>query len=115
MRTAFGAGKGKHAGKRRKRHTNKYNSKSKATELDPWEQQLRLAEETKSEAVAREKREIQEREARLIQRRKERGEVLYPDEEDIDPYDPWSFGYIEVKGNGKGREIPTTVFILIGK
>lgn len=97
MRIAFGAGKGKHAAKRRRRHTNKYSSKSKAVKLDPWEQQLRLAEEISGESKARERLEIEEREARRIQRRIERGDVIYPDEEDIDPYDPSSFGYIEVE------------------
>lgn len=96
LRIAFGAGKGKHASKRRRRHTNKYSSKSKAAKDDPWEQQLRLAEETSGEDKARERLEIEEREARRFQRRIERGDVIYPDEEDIDPYDPSSFGYIEV-------------------
>ncbi|CAN0324168.1 unnamed protein product, partial [Ectocarpus sp. 8 AP-2014] len=38
---------------------------------------------------------VEELEKRRIQRRIERGLVEYPDEEDIDPYDPSTFGYIE--------------------
>lgn len=96
LKAAFGAGQGKHAGKRRRRHTNKYSTKSKAAEIDPWEQQLRKAEETMGQAETRRKSEVKEMEARRIQRRIERGEIEYPDEEDIDPYDPSTFGYIEV-------------------
>lgn len=47
------------------------------------------------EAEATEKAEVEELEKRRIQRRIERGLVEYPDEEDIDPYDPSTFGYIE--------------------
>lgn len=96
LEDAFGAGKGKHAGKKRRRHSNKYSSKSKAAEIDPWEQQLRKSEESLGEAEARERAQLEELEKRRIQRRIERGLVEYPDEEDIDPYDPSTFGYIEV-------------------
>lgn len=96
LESAFGAGKGKHAGKQRRRHTNKYSSKSKAAEIDPWEEQVQKAEETLGEVEARARLELQELEERRVQRRIERGEVEYPDEEDIDPYDPSTFGYIEV-------------------
>lgn len=48
------------------------------------------------EAEKRVRAEREELEERRVQRRLERGEVEYPDEEDIDPYDPSSFGYIEV-------------------
>lgn len=96
MEDAFGAGKGKHAGKKRRRHSNKYSSKSKAAEIDPWEQQLRESAEELGAAEALEKAQLEELEERRIQRRIERGLVEYPDEEDIDPYDPSTFGYIEV-------------------
>lgn len=96
LEDAFGAGKGKHAGKKRRRHSNKYSSKSKAAEIDPWEQQLRQSAEQLGAAEAREKAQLEELEERRIQRRIERGLVEYPDEEDIDPYDPSTFGYIEV-------------------
>lgn len=96
LEDAFGAGKGKHAGKKRRRHSNKYSSKSKAAEIDPWEQQLRQSAEKMGEAEALEKAQVEELEERRIQRRIERGLVEYPDEEDIDPYDPSTFGYIEV-------------------
>lgn len=92
----LGAGKGKHAGKKRRRHSNKYSSKSKAAEIDPWEQQLRKSEEIMGEAEALERAQLEELEKKRIQRRVERGLVEYPDEEDIDPYDPSTFGYIEV-------------------
>lgn len=92
----LGAGKGKHAGKKRRRHSNKYSSKSKAAEIDPWEQQLRKSEESMGEAEALERAQLEELEKKRIQRRTERGLVEYPDEEDIDPYDPSTFGYIEV-------------------
>lgn len=93
---AFGTGKGKHAGKKRRRHSNKYSSKSKAADIDPWEQQLRKSQESVGEAEALERAQLEELEKRRIQRRIERGLVEYPDEEDIDPYDPSTFGYIEV-------------------
>lgn len=96
MEAAFGAGQGKHAGKKRRRHSNKYSSQSKASEIDPWEQQLRLAQESTGEAGMQARLEMEEIEERRIQRRIERGDVIYPDEEDIDPYDPSTFGYIEV-------------------
>ncbi|CBJ25900.1 Probable 16S rRNA-processing protein rimM [Ectocarpus siliculosus] len=96
LEDAFGAGKGKHAGKKRRRHANKYSSKSKAGEIDPWERQLRNSEAKMREAEAIERAEVEELEKRRIQRRIERGLVEYPDEEDIDPYDPSTFGYIEV-------------------
>lgn len=96
LEDAFGAGKGKHAGKKRRRHSNKYSSKSKAAEIDPWEQQLRKSEESIGEAEALERAQLEELEKKRIQRRIERGLVEYPDEEDIDPYDPSTFGYIEV-------------------
>lgn len=96
LEDAFGAGKGKHAGKKRRRHSNKYSSKSKAAEIDPWEQQLRQSAEQLGAAEALEKAQLEELEERRIQRRIQRGLVEYPDEEDIDPYDPSTFGYIEV-------------------
>lgn len=96
LEAAFGAGKGKHAGKKRRRHSNKYSSKSKTAEIDPWEEQLQQASKTVGEAEARSRKEMKELEERRVQRRIERGEVDYPDEEDIDPYDPSTFGYIEV-------------------
>lgn len=97
LEAAFGAGKGKHAGKKRRRHSNKYSSQSKTAEIDPWEEQLQQADKTLGEAEARARKELEELEERRDQRRLERGEVDYPDEEDIDPYDPSTFGYIEVK------------------
>ncbi|CAM9642819.1 unnamed protein product [Scytosiphon promiscuus] len=96
LQDAFGTGRGKHAGKKRRRHSNKYASKSKAADLDPWEKQLRKSEEKSGEAEARERAELEELEQRRIERRIERGLVEYPDEEEIDPYDPSTFGYIEV-------------------
>lgn len=102
LEAAFGAGKGKHAGKKRRRHSNKYSSKSKTAELDPWEEQLQQADKTLQEAEARARKELEELEERREQRRLERGEVDYPDEEDIDPYDPSTFGYIEVKRSNVG-------------
>lgn len=96
LEDVLGAGKGKHAGKKRRRHSNKYSSKSKAAEIDPWEQQLRKSEESMGEAEALERAKLQDLEKKRIQRRIERGLVEYPDEEDIDPYDPSTFGYIEV-------------------
>lgn len=97
LEAAFGAGKGKHAGKKRRRHSNKYSSQSKTAEIDPWEEQMQQADKTLGEAEARARKELEELEERRDQRRLERGEVDYPDEEDIDPYDPSTFGYIEVK------------------
>lgn len=96
LEDAFGTGRGKHAGKKRRRHSNKYSSKSKAAEIDPWEKQLRKSEEQLGEAKAVEKAELEELERRRVERRIERGLVEYPDEEEIDPYDPSTFGYIEV-------------------
>lgn len=64
--------------------------------MDPWEKQLRKSEEQLGEAEALEKAELEELEKRRIERRIERGLVEYPDEEEIDPYDPSTFGYIEV-------------------
>lgn len=102
LEEAFGKGQGKHAGTKRRRHSNKYKSNSKATSsLDPWEMQLRAAEEEKDttqNALERaEMEEIEEGRKRRRAERQERGEELvYPDEEDIDPYDPSTFGYIEV-------------------
>lgn len=96
LEDAFGTGKGKHAGKKRRRHSNKYSSESKAAEIDPWEQQLRQSAEQLGAAEALEKAQQEELEERRIQRRIERGLVEYPDEEDIDPYDPSTFGYIQV-------------------
>ena len=97
LEAAFGAGKGKHAGKKRRRHSNTYSSKSKTAEIDPWEEQLQQADKALGEAETRARKELEELEERRNQRRLERGEVDYPDEEDIDPYDPSTFGYIEVK------------------
>lgn len=96
LEVALGAGKGKHAGSKRRRHSNKYSSQSKAADLDPWEQQLRDAQKAIGEEEARARLETEELEERRIQRRTQRGEVVYPDEEDIDPYNPSTFGYIEV-------------------
>lgn len=103
LEDVLGAGKGKHAGKKRRRHSNKYSSKSKASEIDPWEQQLRKSEQSKGEAEALERAQLEELEKKIIQRRIERGLVEYPDEEDIDPYDPSTFGYIEVS-RPRGRQ-----------
>lgn len=97
MEDAFGAGKGKHAGKSRRRHSNKYASKSKAAEIDPWEEQLLKANESLNEVEQKARLEEEGLERRKIERRIERGPVEYPDEEDIDPYDPSTFGYIEVR------------------
>lgn len=96
LEDVLGAGKGKHAGKKRRRHSNKYSSKSKAAKTDPWEQQLRKSEESMGEAEALARAQLEELEKKRIQRRIDRGLVEYPDEEDIDPYDPSTFGYIEV-------------------
>lgn len=93
---AFGAGQGKHAGKKRRRHSNKYASDSTASSLDPWEEQLRRAEGSLDEVEALERAEMQAIQERRRQRRAERGEPVYPDEEEIDPYDPSTFGFIEV-------------------
>lgn len=94
---AFGAGKGKHAGQKRRRHSNKYASGSKVAALDPWEEQLRRAEAALGEAEALELAAIEEMREKKRKRREARGEVVYPDEEDIDPYDPSTFGYVEVR------------------
>lgn len=101
LEEAFGKGRGKHAGTKRRKHSNKYKTNSKATSsLDPWEAQLRAAEESKDISNALERAEMEEMEEGRRRRRAERAErgeeLVYPDEEDIDPYDPSTFGYIEV-------------------
>lgn len=95
---ALGKGQGKHAGRERRTHFNKYKSHSKAKTLDPWEAQLRQSEEGMDEASALERAEIEEMKKRR-RRREERQDMVYPDEEDIDPYDPSTFGYTEVRAN----------------
>ena len=113
LEAAFGTGKGKHAGKKRRRHSNKYSSGSKTAEIDPWEEQLQQADKTLGEAEARARKELEELEERREQRRLERGEVDYPDEEDIDPYDPSTFGYIEVKTQPLQLSCPPDITVFI--
>lgn len=100
MEEAVGKGRGKHAGSTRRKHSNKYKQHSTGDDLDPWEAQLQAAEAHKKLSEESERAEIEEMERRRMQRRverEERGELMvYPDEEDIDPYDPSTFGYIEV-------------------
>ncbi|CAM9676571.1 unnamed protein product [Choristocarpus tenellus] len=96
LEEAFGAGKGKHAGKERRRHTNKYKSDSKASDLDPWEMQLRQSKEAEAKKNREEEIDIEMVKERKERRKQERGEIVFPSEEEIDPYDPSTFGFIEV-------------------
>lgn len=98
LQEAFGTGQGKHASKKRRRHSNKYAAASRATALDPWEEQLRQADDAFGEVEALERATMEAIQEKRRKRREERGEVIYPDEEDVDPYDPSTFGYIEVRG-----------------
>jgi hypothetical protein len=86
----FGAGRGKHADKDRRKHSNKYAKQSKQEEIDPWEQQVRKAQRLDPAAAA----ELAAAERKDAKR--DRGSVLFPDEVDIDPYDPTTFGFMEV-------------------
>lgn len=61
-----------------------------AGELDPWEAAVRKSQglDDIEEAAAR---ELERREAK-----RERGTIEYPDVSDFDPYDPTTFGFVEV-------------------
>jgi len=102
----FGAGQGKHAGKESRSKKNKYkteNKKHKAGELDPFEKQLVKAkqeeERLKRERMEETREEMRQRRRQLeleLNLKRERGMVEFPDEEDIDPYDPTTFGFIRI-------------------
>ncbi|KAG5184501.1 RimM N-terminal domain-containing protein, partial [Tribonema minus] len=95
---AFGVGRGKHAGKQRREHSNKYAAASKQAPLDPWEQQLRAAEAGASTAAAAAAggHEGGAEGGAGGKEVRERGLVEFPDEVEIDPYDPTTFGFVEV-------------------
>ncbi|CAM9089843.1 unnamed protein product [Chrysoparadoxa australica] len=87
---ALGAGKGKHEAPQRKPHRNKYASGSQVQELDPWDQMIRSSDGTAAREEAEVKKQERKAETRI------RGVEEFPDEEDIDPYDPSTFGFTEV-------------------
>jgi len=94
----FGKGKGPHAGKRVRKHKNKY-SKRDTNDLDPFEQQLKISkqeEEKRQKKNMEETREEERQRIRLEDPVRERGKIMFPSEEDIDPYDPTTFGFIQV-------------------
>lgn len=95
LKAAIGVGMGKHAGAKRRIRRNKYADASKDDGgMDPWDRELQRAKDIAVDAVA--EREREESKARRREEKRVPGEVEFPDEVDIDPYDPATFGYTEV-------------------
>lgn len=103
---AVGAGRGKHfkgGDAKKKAKRNKYADASK-TKVDPFEAAL----QTRQEEAVREKERKQRKRSLFLNRRGSGGEApaagaedigkstpsSYPRQEDIDPYDPSTFGYV---------------------
>jgi len=87
--------------KSRRKKKNKYAKFSKAdsTELDPWEQMV--------ESSAKKRKKLEDelaskdpRKAAPIKRnpneKRDRDKFFWPDVKDIDPYDPTTYGYVEL-------------------
>lgn len=84
----------------RRKKKNKYADFSKADKLkkDPMEAMIDEAEEKNQELkkqVRREKNQIVEEEIDFDEKRG-RNEILFPDNRAIDPYDPTTYGYVEL-------------------
>mmetsp|Transcript_8331 Transcript_8331/g.12705 ORF Transcript_8331/g.12705 Transcript_8331/m.12705 type:complete len:462 (-) Transcript_8331:197-1582(-) len=110
-----GIGQGKHFApdKKRRKHKNKYAQKAQEArkeggenkeedlDLDPWDLQIKKSqefEEERQQAVYGGElgREEERQQLRQVDERRVRGQVCYPDETDIDPYDPSTFGFVEI-------------------
>ena len=85
----------------RRKKRNKYEkfSKVEETELDPWEKLL-LDSKTKQEEIQNEIASKDRRKATPKQRDsteiRERNKFEWPDVKEIDPYDPTTYGYVEL-------------------
>ena len=87
--------------KTRRKKTNKYAkfSKSAAAELDPWETMMKDSllkrQGIQNEIVAKDRRKAAPREYDPTEIR-ERNKFEWPDVREIDPYDPTTYGYVEL-------------------